>query len=224
MRRFAISDIHGCSKTFDALLDKLALTTDDELYLLGDYVDRGPDSKGVIDLIWHLQQEGFSVTCLKGNHEEMMLNSRLSAQYFPHWYHQGGRETMESFGCEQLAQIDERYWDFLNQLAYYHEVDQYLLVHAGFNFRVPNPFEDLESMLWIRNWYPQINEEWLAHRIIIHGHTPTPISGIRELYQALRDEKVLVIDNGCVYSHPGMGALCAFEMYEQQLYFQKRID
>ena len=66
MRKFAISDIHGCLKSFEALLDKIQLSTSDELYILGDYIDRGPDSKGVIDYIWKLEQEGYAVKCLRG--------------------------------------------------------------------------------------------------------------------------------------------------------------
>ncbi|MEO0876095.1 MAG: metallophosphoesterase, partial [Bacteroidota bacterium] len=66
MRKFAISDIHGCLKTFEALLDQIQFTTQDELYLLGDYIDRGPDSKGVIDLIWKMQADGYQVKCLRG--------------------------------------------------------------------------------------------------------------------------------------------------------------
>ena len=70
MRRFAISDIHGCARTFEALLDRIAFTSQDELYLLGDYIDRGGDSKGVLDLIFRFQKEGYAVQCLLGNHEQ----------------------------------------------------------------------------------------------------------------------------------------------------------
>jgi serine/threonine protein phosphatase 1 len=72
-RILAISDIHGNNKTFLDLLDKIALTKDDELYLLGDYIDRGPDSKGVIDTIWKLMDDNYRVFCIKGNHEEMLF-------------------------------------------------------------------------------------------------------------------------------------------------------
>ena len=61
MSRFAISDIHGCYKTLLALLDKIAFSKADELYILGDYVDRGPDSKGVIDHIFYLREQGYTV-------------------------------------------------------------------------------------------------------------------------------------------------------------------
>ena len=69
MRRFAVSDIHGCHKTFRNLLDRLALTRDDELYLLGDFIDRGPGSKQVIDTVLALADDGYCVSSLMGNHE-----------------------------------------------------------------------------------------------------------------------------------------------------------
>jgi len=71
MRQIAISDIHGCARTFQALLDKIQLSTNDQLYLLGDYIDRGPDSKGVIDTILGLINAGYRVQTLMGNHEKM---------------------------------------------------------------------------------------------------------------------------------------------------------
>ena len=75
MKQYAIGDIHGCSKTFKELLDKIGLIEGDELYLLGDYIDRGPDSKGVIDTIFELREKGFKVICLRGNHESMLLDA-----------------------------------------------------------------------------------------------------------------------------------------------------
>ena len=77
MNKFAISDIHGCAKNFKALLDRISLSLGDELYLLGDYIDRGPDSKGVIDHVWQLQKTGHTVHCLCGNHEQRLRRNCL---------------------------------------------------------------------------------------------------------------------------------------------------
>jgi len=74
LRILAISDIHGCLNTFKAILQQINYTKADQLFLIGDFIDRGPDSKGVIDHIWDLQAQGFSITCIKGNHEQMLLN------------------------------------------------------------------------------------------------------------------------------------------------------
>jgi len=75
MKKYVISDIHGCAKTFKALVDRISFSREDELYLLGDYIDRGPDSKGVIDHIWDLLETGYTVHCLTGNHEQMFLHA-----------------------------------------------------------------------------------------------------------------------------------------------------
>ena len=94
MRRFAISDIHGCRATFEKMLTEvLQLQKEDTLYLLGDYIDRGPDSRGVIDHIWALQKEGYQVHCLRGNHEQMLLDE-VDKDGF--WY-KGNRATLDSF-------------------------------------------------------------------------------------------------------------------------------
>ena len=75
MKRYAISDIHGCYQTFIDLLAQLNLTKEDELYLLGDLIDRGPNSKGVIDHVMQMQEDGYKVTVLMGNHEYMFLQA-----------------------------------------------------------------------------------------------------------------------------------------------------
>ncbi|MEM9260991.1 MAG: metallophosphoesterase, partial [Bacteroidota bacterium] len=73
MPRYAISDIHGCAATFRTALKTIAFSQKDELFLLGDYIDRGPDSMGVLEHIWTLQATGYEVTCLRGNHEQMLI-------------------------------------------------------------------------------------------------------------------------------------------------------
>ena len=82
MSKYAISDIHGCIATFKTLLDKIKFSKEDELYLLGDYIDRGPDSKGVIDHIWYLQKSGYQVHCLRGNHENMLLQEVINPIHY----------------------------------------------------------------------------------------------------------------------------------------------
>ena len=73
MSRYAIGDIHGGAKTFCALLEKIYLQREDRVYLLGDYVDRGPNSRGVLDIILKLKEAGFGIFALRGNHEDMLI-------------------------------------------------------------------------------------------------------------------------------------------------------
>lgn len=201
MRKFAISDIHGCNDTFQRLLEKLQLAQGDELYLLGDYIDRGPDSKGVMDTIFLLQQQGLPVHCLRGNHEQMMLDAMngMEDEEMDNWLLNGGIATLESFSVNGNLQIEDKYLQFMDALEIYCEVDEYILVHAGLNFNIPFPFSDEDEMLWIRNWYPDLNRNWLGERIIVHGHTPMPKEDIQLQFKNLDKLPILDIDGGCVH-------------------------
>lgn len=228
MRRFAISDIHGCALTFEALLEQIAFSSADELFLLGDYIDRGPDSKGVIDLILKLKEEGYQLHCLRGNHEALLLNS-IGGLTDDHelWLQNGGDTTMSSFGLsstDSLHLIPLEYIEFLNQLEWYFETDHYILVHAGLDFRTAQPLEARHAMTWIRNWYEQIDREWLKGRIIVHGHTPVPRPLIVKQLKKLDKLPALDIDAGCVFKGNYLKYLCAFDLDNRQLFFQENIE
>lgn len=223
MARYAIADIHGCAVTFSRLLEKTGFEQEDELFLLGDYIDRGPDSKGVLDIILQLHAAGRKVYCLRGNHEAMLLNALAApenALLSNLWLQNGGRITVESFGVTQLTAIPDRYLEFLHGLSWYWETPGYILVHAGLDFVDPNPLENQVAMLWSRAWYADINQQWLGARKIIHGHTPVPKSAIEKQLTNLESSSWLDIDAGCIYyDRPGFGQLCAFNLDTQQLTF-----
>ena len=220
MKKYAISDIHGCIETFKALIAKIKLTPKDELFILGDYIDRGPDSKGVIDYIWQLQEEGFSVKCLLGNHEAMLLEQVKVENPF----YKGNQEVRESFGVGHIRDIPKQYLNWMKYLHLYFEVNEYILVHAGLNFKSNFPLQQLQEMIWIRKWYEDINYDWLGDRIVIHGHTPIRKNKLLEIHANMNTLQVLNIDNGCFFESDGMGSLCCFEMTERKLFFQKNID
>lgn len=240
MRKFAISDIHGCAKTFKKLLeDVLDFHKEDELFLLGDYIDRGPNSKGVLDIIIGMINDGYKVKTLMGNHELMMLESYDQNSESSVWRLNGGMATLESFNVAAVIDIPSDYFDFIRSLDDYLLVDEFILVHAGINFnvkrngkakkdflwKVKNPFVDRKSLLWIRDWYDEVDREWLGDRIIIHGHTPQSAFDIQYMHKNLAQFPVLDIDNGCFARfQSGMGSLCAFEMTERKLYFQENIE
>lgn len=227
MRRIAISDIHGCYKTFQYLIqEKIQLTLEDKLYLLGDYIDRGPGSKEVLDFIMSLREQGYIVHCLMGNHEAMMINSINDLSESRRWMFNGGAETMESFQAESLSDIPEKYWDFLRSLRTHLLLDDYVLVHAGINFEVLNPLEDEDSCIWLRHWYDKIDKDWLDGRIIVHGHTVTIRNAIEQRIQDqdFLEKPYLDIDAGCCYSILGAGHLCAFDLDEKTVIFQERLD
>ncbi len=218
MKKYAISDIHGCLETFKTLLQKIELSRDDELYLLGDYIDRGPYSKGVIDYIWQLQVDGFYIKCLRGNHEQMYLNSFDGTDDWGDYH----RETIASFGVKNIEETPGLYIDWMKSLAYYFEVDNYLLVHGGFDFGAADPLQNKEKMLWARDWYALIDKDWLAGRIIVHGHTPMEQNSIKAMADNLEQVPMLDIDNGCVYDYGGFSHLTAFELNEKKLFFEPR--
>lgn len=136
-RHLAIGDIHGCFDAFYGLCEFVKLRPDDVIVTLGDYCDRGPDTKGVID--WLLKLEHFhALKPLRGNHELMMLAARENPKDLGHWLKVGGRATLESYGESHdhgepsLDNVPDNHWRFLAQgLLPYYESETHLFVHAS---------------------------------------------------------------------------------------------
>lgn len=231
MHRFVATDIHGCKLTFEALLDRLAFSRSDELYLLGDYVDRGPDSKGVIDTIWDYQKAGYRIHCLRGNHEELVLRAAgRDYTLLERWLLTDGKATMDSFGVRDCADIPVEYLDWMRNLPWFFEVDHYIMVHAGLDFRLEDPLSDISEMVWIRYWYDAIRYDWLGKRIILHGHTPIDRDDLAGQHRNLKKQQYLDLDNGCVFAEPrhwkrpGLGGLAAFDLDTQELVVVENVD
>jgi serine/threonine protein phosphatase 1 len=110
-RLIAIGDIHGCAAALDAVLAEIRLQPDDCLVLLGDYVDRGPDSRQVINRILALQQK-YQVIPLMGNHELMMLDSFEDHSQAFYWLQCGGKETLDSYGGDP-TDVPREHLDFI---------------------------------------------------------------------------------------------------------------
>jgi serine/threonine protein phosphatase 1 len=219
MRSFAIGDIHGCALTFKALVnDELQVLSGDTIYLLGDLVDRGPDTKSVIDEIFSLRERGVEVHVLRGNHEEIMLKALDDEPAHKFWLQCGGKEVLDSFGVDDIEEIPEKYIQFIQQsiLVLHHE--PYYFVHAGFDFSLPNPLEGFEAMLWIRKM--KVNREWLKDNLVVHGHTPEPFEDIQKQRGPL-----INLDGGCVFkSRPDMGYLVALNLHSGEYHAVKNID
>ena len=208
-RVFAIGDIHGCFNAMKELIEsKIQLCKEDKLIFLGDYIDRGPDSKKVLDYIIELQNNKYDIVTLCGNHESMLIDAWYDEKLKYKWIQNGGSETLLSFGTNQLKNIDSRYILFLENLNYYYGLDKYIFVHAGFNDSIEDPFSDKHSMLWnSRKGYfnPRLND-----RTVIHGHTPVTINVIQK--QITNNAGVINIDGGCVYTNSRYGKLIALEV------------
>lgn len=225
MSRYAISDIHGCAQTFKQLVQQINLTKNDELFLLGDYIDRGPDSKGVIDFIWELEEQGFTVHCLSGNHERMFLDAYngtwLNRSY---WRKHGGKETLLSFGVASEDEIPVSYIQFFLGLKSHILTPGYILVHAGLDLTREDVLTNEVAMLWSRNWYDADLKYKLKDRIVLHGHTPTNDDEIVDHAKTLVNYPVLDIDAGCVYTRKGLNHLCAFNLDTQEVFFVSNCD
>ena len=117
MSKYVMTDIHGCLKTFKQLIEKIGFSKSDRLYLLGDLIDRGPDSKGVIDYVWQLQNEGYKIECIEGNHEQMMVNAYQSMDWQRNWFFNGGWSTVESFQVNTPKDIPNEYFNFIKELV-----------------------------------------------------------------------------------------------------------
>jgi serine/threonine protein phosphatase 1 len=220
--RYIITDIHGCNKTFQKLVkDVIPLTGDDQLYLLGDFVDRGPDSKGVLDFIMDLMVK-YHVRVIRGNHDQIMLDSRHDLELFNSWVSSsGGDTTMESFHTKGVESIPDVYFDLINDMEYYIELEDAFLVHAGFDFTKAEPFSDFYSMMYIRDF--PIDNNIVKYKKIIHGHTPVPLSRIEQGIESGFQE--INIDNGCVFgSAYEYGSLVALELNEMRLFVQPNVD
>lgn len=200
MNKYVVTDLHGCLKTFKALLSRLSFSRDDKLFVLGDLIDRGPDSKGVIDFIWQLEAEQYQVQCIRGNHDQLMLDATQSVKWNNMWLANGGYSALVSFNALSMFDIPDQYFAFIRDMPYYLEEDEYLLVHAGFNFKAERPFEDTNAMMWIRRWYEQMDYDLLQGRKIVHGHTPISRRESMRMMDKLDRKQVLNLDTGCVYN------------------------
>lgn len=219
-RRWVIGDVHGCNKTLVRLLfDNLKVSREDELFFLGDYIDRGPDSKGVVDTLWKLKRKKIHIHTLRGNHEQMMMESEQNSFSFAHWTNNGGETTLLSFGQESYSSFPARYKSFFTSLPYYIETGNFILVHAGLNFEEPDLFSDKEAMLWQR--IKVTDQAVLGDRIMIHGHTPIPLDQILSQTANCRN-----LDGGCVFAprRKDLGYLVAYLLEEGKYAYEKCID
>ena len=232
MTRWIIPDIHGCARTMKVLLENvLKVTKDDELFFLGDYIDRGPASKDVIDYLMDLQEKGWNIHCLKGNHEDYCVKAWEEDQKFhlfkpgiqKAWEAVGAKETFSSFGVKRPREIPKKYIDWMKNLDYYYELENYILVHAGLNFRIKNPFEDKHSMIWVRDF--KVDFEKTNGRRIIHGHLPEDYSFIDFVIKNPKSHDFIALDNGVFNTNKaGMGNLMAFNPDTNELIAQSNLD
>lgn len=211
-RLFAIGDIHGCPDELGVMLNVIAPGAGDTIVFVGDYVDRGPSARAVIDRLLELERGAAETVFLKGNHEDMMLSFLgLPGNYGDSFLFNGGAQTLESYGvgerdvAQAAERIPEAHLDFLRRLATSYLRSPYLFVHAGVLPSRQLEEQRVEDLLWIRQKFI-----FSPHKIdaaVVFGHTP-----MREVMEDLPSK--LGIDTGLVYG----GKLSAVELTEGALY------
>ncbi|TQR20627.1 metallophosphoesterase family protein [Psychrobacillus vulpis] len=230
-RTLLISDIHGELEKFEKLLEKVVYNKEkDQLILLGDYVDRGPNAKGVIEKVMKLKENGARV--LKGNHEDMMIRALTTdvEKSWNHWVKRcGGDKTLFSYGFSenditvseenfQKPQLHSeeliKHLKFVQDLEMYIETDDYIFVHAGVHPTTPITETDPHKLLWIRD---EFHKEYNGNKTVIFGHTET-----NSLHQNpennnvfFGNNRIIGIDGGAVYG----GQLNCLELPSKKVFF-----
>lgn len=219
--RIAIGDIHGCNKTFLQLIHQIGLTDKDDLYLLGDYINKGPASKEILDTIMHLQEQRYRVFPVRGNHDQKLIDVRKGNLAGKWLIDTQLSITLASFRAASPFDIPEKYVAWLDSLPYYIDTGDYYLVHAGFNLLISDIFQDKGAMINSKKF--DTAGQRINGRRIVHGHIPTPIDSIRMRIQARN--AVLPLDGGCVYYKTSeMGKLLAFDLDKNLLFEQENTD
>lgn len=234
-QQWVIPDVHGYKKTLQTLIEEqLVPSQSDTLFFLGDLIDRGPDSKGVLDYLMNLQEQEYDIQVLKGNHEDRCLEAWKAAHkkksFFSfnktteqrQWESIGGSETLKSFGVKLVQQIPEHYINWIEKTKFYIELNNHILVHAGMNFKIENPFEDTFSMLWIRDFV--VDPKKINEKKIIHGHVPLSLEMIEIIKNSPRYH-LISLDNGIYRTNDaGYGNLLAFNIETSEICIQTNVD
>ncbi len=191
---FAIGDIHGCHRALLELLELCrdhAKGEDHRFVFIGDYVDRGPDSRAVIASLRDLgRRTPGNVVCLMGNHEDLMLEAIDSGD--PTWWlNNGGGDTLASYGIRDPASLPQEDVAWIRALGLSFDDGQRFFVHAGIDPDLPLDEQPRETLLWIREKFLRAAHD--CGRLVVHGHTPT-----RNARPEVRPNRIN-IDTACVY-------------------------
>ena len=204
-RTIALGDIHGCPKALRAIIEAIQPTTDDTLVLLGDYVDRGPDSRGVLDYVLELESQ-YRVVPLMGNHELMLLDAVQNPRVIGPWMECGGNTTVQCYDGK-LSNVPNEHLDFVRRCKRYYEVATHFFVHANYAADVSLDEQPDDLLFWAHLHFhiPAPHEN--GKRAIV-GHTSQKTGEILDL------EHVICIDTFCY----GGGWLTAMDIDTGQVW------
>ena len=169
-RTIAIGDIHGHAAALAGLLDRIQPSADDRVVALGDYIDRGPDSRGVIDHLIDLGRRCELIT-LRGNHEQMMLEAKDDFRSMVLWNMNGGEATLDSYRASIWEDVPADHIAFIKATPLFHETESAIFVHA--NYLPSRRFEkqDPDVMLW-DHLFDRVPGPHISGKTVFVGHTP----------------------------------------------------
>ena len=215
-RIYAIGDVHGCASELESLLRALQIDQDTLIVFLGDYVDRGADSRRVIDLVVKLRKR-CEVVALMGNHEAMFIDflERPESVGAGLFILNGGSTTLANYaGPGGSFDVPETHMEFLRGLKLFYETPTHFFVHAGVPLKKKlkdlDTTLDRETFLWTRGPFLTTREPW--DKIIVHGHTPTAAPE--------RHSNRINVDTGCVFG----GSLTAYDVTNDTFISVERSD
>lgn len=195
---YVIGDIHGCLRPLQRLLGKIEPQPGDEVVFIGDYIDRGPQSREVVEYLLGLP---YRCAFLLGNHEKMLLDF-LAAEDQGLFLANGGLATLQSYGGD-ASNIPPAHIRFFRSLRPMYETGGYLFVHAGIHPMVPLDKQKVDDLVWIRQEFFQFVGRF--PKPVVFGHTP--------LRQVLLAPDRIGIDTGCVYG----GKLTCLKLPERKI-------
>ncbi|PMB10479.1 serine/threonine protein phosphatase [Fischerella thermalis CCMEE 5328] len=210
-RRIVIGDVHGHYEGLMRLLDAIAPTSDDQVYFLGDLIDRGPQSAQVVNFV-----KDSPYQCLLGNHEQMLLNiltKRIPTPTVQAWLYSGGQATVASY---EEATIPHDHLEWFDNLPTYIDLGDIWLVHAGVNPFIPLTEQTANQLCWVRDEFHSIEEPYFSDKLMIIGHTITfTLPGVPP-GQLAQGQGWLDIDTGAY--HPRSGWLTGLDVTNNLVY------
>lgn len=213
-----IGDIHGCAGSLIKLINKIGVKelSGRIIVFIGDYIDRGPDSMGVVDFLLKLSEK-YHCIFLRGNHEQMLLDA-LQKNKEQLWFINGGRHTLNSYGVSQVAEIPSIHQEFYFKTKLYYDTSEYFFVHAGIcpSKKISQSItdNDPEEFLWTRSHLDTECTIW--EKTVVFGHTPVT--------EVVMGKNKIGLDTGCVYSDRGLGKLTAIKLPENEIIQQSCSD
>jgi len=217
-RRFVMSDLHGCLKTFKAMLKRIDFQREDQLFILGDFISRGPQNYKTLKKIVDLRKDCYKVFCSRGNHEHAIIEAINGSD----------NDILQACAkngvlkiLSEKIKVKDSYRLFFKSLPYMYELDNFYMSHAGIDFS-EDSFTNYEAMVSIRDY--EADTEILNGKTLIHGHVPIPIDLIAECITG--QHQIINLDNGCILNDhvKGYGNLICLNLDSYEFYVQPNID